>query len=152
MDFDIHAAIKDTLSITEALIQKSGITLELKLNSKKSIIRGNFSKMQQLIMNLLTNAIDALDGIKNGYIHIETQDGENEVVLRVSDNGCGIAPENIEKIYDPFFTTKPQGKGTGLGLYIIMGIVKSFGGVVQVESQKGLGTSFIFRFPYNQTN
>ena len=65
----------------------------------------------------------------------------------VKDNGIGISPENLKKIFSPFFTTKPVGKGTGLGLSVCYGIVDSMGGVMEVSSQRGVGTTFTMRFP-----
>jgi two-component system NtrC family sensor kinase len=69
------------------------------------------------------------------------------VRVSVKDNGVGISPENLKKVFAPFFTTKPVGKGTGLGLSVCYGIVDSMGGVMEVESEKGVGTKFIIRLP-----
>jgi two-component system NtrC family sensor kinase len=69
------------------------------------------------------------------------------VKISVTDNGIGISPENLKKIFSPFFTTKPVGKGTGLGLSVCFGIVDSMGGVMEVSSQRGVGTTFTIRFP-----
>ena len=108
-------------------------------------VRGNAGKLQQVFQNLLLNARDAMEN--GGAIRIRTYaDGELARVAIV-DNGAGIAPEHLEKIYDPFFTTKGAKKGTGLGLAVTYGIVKEHGGHIEVESRIGEGTRFLLDFP-----
>ncbi len=97
-------------------------------------IKGDKDKLNQIFMNLLGNARDAIG--KNGAIYIKTQfnDKNDEIIIYVGDNGCGIPPEKISRIFDPFYTTKPVDKGTGLGLSVTFGILKDFGGNIKVES------------------
>jgi two-component system, NtrC family, sensor kinase len=104
------------------------------------------SQLNQVFMNLLINAGQAV--ADKGEIVIVTEAlGDDTVCIRVIDNGCGIPPENLERIFDPFFTSKPVGKGTGLGLSISWGIVRRHGGDIAVESSPGKGTTFSVTLP-----
>ena len=99
-------------------------------------------------MNLLTNAIFAMDG--QGTLTITTAREGDEVVLRFTDTGDGIPPENLEKIFDPGFTTKGVGVGTGLGLSICYRIVQDHRGTIEVSSEVGKGTEFTVRLPISR--
>jgi two-component system NtrC family sensor kinase len=109
-------------------------------------------KINQVIMNLLSNAIDALRRIKgtSKIITIETLLNAPDVVIRISDNGIGIPPAIISKIFDPFYTTKDVGEGTGLGLSIVYGIIKSHNGKIEVQSEKNKNTTFAITLPVQQ--
>ena len=109
------------------------------------------SQLQQVFLNLITNAIDAHDDKPYGSIRIKTTANEIDrgVEVAIKDEGSGIAPENMEKIFDPFFTTKPVGKGTGLGLSICYSIMKQLGGHIAVQSEVGRGTEFTIFIPDN---
>jgi len=104
-------------------------------------------QINQVFMNILVNAAHAIEG--HGTIKIKTVHESDDIVVRISDTGKGIAPENLTRIFEPFFTTKEVGKGTGLGLSISYDIIKKHGGVMNVESEVGAGTTFIIRFPLN---
>jgi two-component system NtrC family sensor kinase len=112
---------------------------------------GDPGQLQQVLLNLFNNAFDAITarhGNAGGALSIDTFEnaaGQAEIVI--ADNGCGVKPENIEKIFTPFFTTKPVGKGTGLGLPVCYGIVCKMGGDISVESTPGKGTTFLIRLP-----
>jgi two-component system NtrC family sensor kinase len=101
--------------------------------------------MRQVIQNLINNAVDAIG--EEGKITLASRRAGNEVKITVSDTGKGMAPEELEKIFLPFFTTKQAGKGTGLGLAISLNIVESMGGRIDVQSMPGAGTSFIITLP-----
>lgn len=103
------------------------------------------SQINQVFLNLVTNAAQAIEGY--GRIAIKTLADDKYVHVVVRDNGKGISPENLKKIYDPFFTTKPIGEGTGLGLSIVFGIIKDHGGQIQVKSEVGKGTAFCVSLP-----
>lgn len=103
------------------------------------------SQINQVFLNLLTNAAQAMEGY--GRIKIRTFADERFIHAIVQDNGKGIPPESLEKIYDPFFTTKPVGQGTGLGLSIVFGIIKDHKGHIQVKSEVGKGTAFCVSLP-----
>jgi two-component system NtrC family sensor kinase len=96
-------------------------------------------------MNLLGNAAQALNG--QGEVNISTSLDDDWITVAISDNGNGIAEEDLPRIFDPFFTTKPVGEGTGLGLSISYGIVERHGGAITVTSKVGSGTTFIVKIP-----
>lgn len=102
-------------------------------------------RMGQVIVNLLVNAAQAIE--KKGEIHVSTRADGEEAVIRVRDNGVGMAPEVQRQLFRPFFTTKPVGKGTGLGLHMCERIVRAHGGRIDVWSQPGQGSEFTVRFP-----
>ena len=103
-------------------------------------------QVSQVFINILLNAVDALRG-KKGTITSEVERTGDEVRLAISDDGCGIAPEHLPKIFEPFFTTKQVGEGTGLGLWVSYGIIKSFRGDITVTSTRGVGTTFCVILP-----
>jgi two-component system NtrC family sensor kinase len=107
---------------------------------------GDESRLSQVVMNLTLNAIQAMDG-RGGRLRITTRPHDGGVRLTVEDEGCGIPPELLGKIYEPFFTTKPAGKGTGLGLFITHRIVSEMGGSISVQSRAGDGTSLTVWLP-----
>jgi len=112
-------------------------------------IMGDQNSLQQVLINLMINAVDALEEKKGGSrtIHVSTSLEGDNVILRIADNGPGIPEEMQERIFDPFFTTKKEGKGTGLGLAIIGSILNQHGAHVSVESEVGSGTTFVITFP-----
>jgi two-component system NtrC family sensor kinase len=104
------------------------------------------AQLQQVFVNLISNSADAMEN--NGTITISTSSVDaQEVEIRFSDTGSGIPPENISKLFVPFYTTKPAGKGTGLGLSIVYGIIKLHRGQIMVQSQLGHGTTIIITLP-----
>lgn len=111
-------------------------------------LTGDSHQLQQVVLNIVSNARQALENFRrDGSIILRTGTEGDRVWLRIIDNGPGISPENLKKIFDPFFTTKPQGKGTGLGLSLSYGIVQEHRGSIRAESQPGVGTTFILEFP-----
>jgi two-component system NtrC family sensor kinase len=109
--------------------------------------RSDPAQLQQVLLNLLNNAIDAIDSASGGEIRITVAGNGNEILISLADNGSGIEPEHLEKIFVPFFTTKPVGRGTGLGLSTCYGIVDSLGGSIEVCSELGAGTVFTVHLP-----
>ena len=152
LSVDMHQVISDVLSLSGFIYKKAGIEIRTRMLSQKRFVNGNPGKLQQVLMNLLSNSKDALEqrGFQQGgenRIEIETSDFEDRIVLKVRDNGCGIAQEFLERIFDPFYTTKPVGKGTGLGLSITHSIVNSMGGTIQVRSTQNLETEVTLSLP-----
>ena len=131
-------------------------TSEDKVKFKKELtkelpaIEGNFTQLFQVMMNLISNAIDAI--ADEGLITIKTSIENEEIICVISDTGMGIDENNLQTIFQPFFTTKAVGKGTGLGLSITKKIVEDHKGMISVISKKGEGTSFIIKFPVNTEN
>ena len=151
-DVDVNKVITDTLALLEHQFKSSRIQVESELTPSISPILGNPSKLQQVFLNLFLNAKDAMPG--GGTLRVSTTNGE-AVSVRVSDTGSGIAPEHIQRIYDPFFTTKTtpkegQSRGTGLGLSVTYGIIQEHAGKIRVESNPGSGTTFALDFPLSR--
>jgi signal transduction histidine kinase/ligand-binding sensor domain-containing protein len=113
--------------------------------SQKPLISGNDSKLHQLFLNVLTNAEQAID--VNGNIYIDTSIENTNLIITIKDDGCGISDENLSKILDPFFTTKPPGEGTGLGLSITHNIIQEHGGEIAIKSKFNLGTEILMKMP-----
>jgi two-component system NtrC family sensor kinase len=128
-----------------------GIAIEQELSDRISNVHGDLRHLQQVLVNLLNNAIDAViarHGSSGGVIRIESGPAENgQVEIKIRDNGNGISSENLKKVFTPFFTTKPVGKGTGLGLSVCYGIIDKMGGAMAVASQENVGTTFTIRLP-----
>lgn len=148
---NVHKLLTDTLSLLEEAYHRLGIQLETRLQSSRPHIKAHIGKLQQALMNLISNAKDALENqAHSGLILIETTDNpenKDEITIRVSDNGCGIPSDIKQKIFDPFFTTKPIGKSTGLGLSATLSIIQSMGGTLQVDSEVGIGSTFTIQLP-----
>ena len=142
---DIHQVITDTLSLLEHQFKGARIRVERELRADYPVAYGNSGKLQQVFLNLMVNARDAMP--EGGELRIMTDAVESKIEIIVQDTGTGISRENIQKIYDPFFTTKAAGKGTGLGLSVTYGIVQEHGGNITVDSRPGVGTAFKLELP-----
>jgi len=151
-DVQLNQVIQETLALLEHQLRKAAIDVRISLDSKLFSIRGNAGKLQQVFLNLILNARDAME--PGGTLQIATRSGQdkggNEIVqVDVTDSGHGIAPEHMERIYDPFFTTKGAKKGTGLGLSVTYGIIHEHRGTIEVTSRAGEGARFHLEFPAN---
>lgn len=141
---EIDILLKSIIQATEPLLKKTNIQLDFKVVEQKShIIMGNGDKLKQIFTNLIVNALEAMQ--QNGVLTIQTHAANGQVVISVRDTGEGIPPEDLQNIFEPFYTKKV--KGNGLGLAISQRIVQIHGGIIDVESQKGHGTEFIVRLP-----
>jgi PAS domain S-box-containing protein len=144
---DLNQVVRDTLSLLEHQFKTAQILVDLELAEELPPIHGNPGKLQQVFLNLLLNAKDAMPG--GGRLRIATLvNGHVEAVI--ADSGSGIAPEHLKRIYDPFFTTKNlpgDRRGTGLGLSVSYGIIQEHAGKIHVESAIGAGTTFHLEFP-----
>ncbi|MDR3723364.1 MAG: ATP-binding protein [Terracidiphilus sp.] len=146
---DLNQVIRETLSLLEHQFKTAKITVDLELTDELPTIHGNPGKLQQVFLNLLLNAKDAMP--TGGNLRVTTLvNGHVEAVI--ADSGSGIAPEHLKRIYDPFFTTKTTPKpgerrGTGLGLSVSYGIIQEHAGKIHVESAVGAGTTFHLEFP-----
>jgi signal transduction histidine kinase len=129
----------------EHQFQKAGVSTDVNLADNLPVIRGNSGKLQQVFLNLLINARDAMP--EGGVLRLRSRAEAGFAVIEVADTGQGIPPEHLARIYDPFFTTKGPKKGTGLGLSISYGIVHEHEGVIEVDSTVGGGTRFRLEFP-----
>jgi two-component system NtrC family sensor kinase len=147
---DLNEFIREVIDLMEREARSSGIKFFAELDDQLPPVLSDPSQLQQVFLNLITNAIDAHDDKPYGSITIGTRNApaEGGIRLTVSDSGCGIPYEALEKIFDPFFTTKPVGRGTGLGLSICFSIIRRLGGTVDVASRPGQGTTFTVFLPY----
>jgi two-component system, NtrC family, sensor kinase len=172
--------LNDVLTMSLLLLEKQGalekIDVQIRQAKELPLVRADSGQMQQVFTNLLLNAIQGLDALgfgdeKSGgpprakKLLIRTQyfDAQEEslsvhrpltgpfIRVGIEDNGCGIASKNLSKVFDPFYTTKGTGEGTGLGLYIVSGILKNYGAQYQLESREGQGTTFSIDFPLTES-
>lgn len=146
---DLHRVLDDTVQLLEAQLRNTKIDVVRSYADALPSITGNAPKLQQVFMNLILNARDAMK--HGGRLEIATETGDNSVIVRFRDNGGGILPQNISRIYDPFFTTKLIGQGTGLGLAVSYGIIQDHSGRIAVESRPGEGTCFEIALPVAST-
>ena len=142
---NLNDLITDVLKLLRFELQRNAIQLDTEF-SEIPVISADPNKLKQVIINLVMNAAHAMQG--QGRIVLRTSLGKAGMLeLSVEDDGPGIAPELQEQIFTPFFTTKPEGEGTGLGLYICQNIINGHGGSMTLESQQGIGTKFLIRLP-----
>lgn len=144
---DLNDVIKNNLTLTKKHIKKFA-SLETELKEGLPPFAGSIPKIEQVLLNITMNASEAIES-GEGIIKIKTgyDEKNHEVLLIVSDNGCGMDESVIKNIFDPFFTTKRNKGGTGLGLSITYGIIKDHKGKIEVSSKPGAGTVFTVRFP-----
>jgi len=150
-EFSILQSIEDTKLLLSHRLRSSHCTVTVSCTAAIPVLHGDPGKFEQMLTNLIENAIDAYqDAAKlGGEIYIAVTENAEGIELRVRDHGCGIPQEHLDKIFEDLFTTKPLGEGTGLGLPISRDIVtKFFQGAIQVESTMGQGTTFTLRFPH----
>jgi len=159
--FSLNAFIKEAFKLAKAAIPEN-IELVCDLCPEELVVQGDATQMQQVLMNLLNNARDAVSHVSQPEISCSLRPfvasdtflkahpdfkGSRFAQLMIRDNGAGIAEEIVNKVFEPFFTTKGVGEGTGLGLAMVYGAVQSHGGIIEVESELGTGTSFSIYLP-----
>jgi PAS domain S-box-containing protein len=142
---DVSEMVTETLDLFQPHLRGRRIELERRTGEHDLKVNGNRGRLQQVLMNLLLNAVDAMP--RGGAVTVAARGMNGRVQIEVSDTGCGIAPEHLDRIYDPFFTTKPRSQGTGLGLSVSYGIVKEHAGTLSVESAPGEGSRFLISLP-----
>jgi two-component system NtrC family sensor kinase len=147
MLLDLNAVVRSALLLWQPQPEQ-GVRVETVLEAPLPPIVGNFTQLQQVVINLLSNALDATP--TGGTIAVSTRrlgEPPSTVALEVTDTGTGIQTEHLSKVFDPFFTTKPPGKGTGLGLSVCLGIVQDHRGTITVNSRDGRGSTFLVILP-----
>jgi len=143
---DVHAALEDILLLCRKDMKNKHISLVKDFAPSLPGIQAVEDQIKQVFLNLLTNAEEAITG-ESGIITVRTEKRDGYVAVQFQDSGHGIAPEDQEKIFEPFFSTKSAAKGTGLGLSVSYGIVTRHGGTIEVESALGVGTTFTVLLP-----
>ena len=144
---DLNSAIQESLDLVSFLYRQDNIELKTGLSQESPMILGNIGKLQQVLMNLLSNAQDAMESSPSKIISVDTYEETDKVVVTVTDTGCGIEPENIQYVFARSYTTKPVGKGSGMGLDLVHQIVEEMDGSIGVESEVSKGTTFRMVFP-----
>ena len=158
---DIGQVIIDSLSLVQHQFKKDGIKIKTNYSATPCYIYGNFTQLQQVVLNLLSNARFALNErypntspdkiIKISFLPSLSNEGEQVVQICIKDSGTGIPQSILKKLFEPFFTTKPSGKGTGLGLSISYGIIQDHGGAIKVDSIMHKYTKMIIDLPLSST-
>jgi two-component system, NtrC family, sensor kinase len=144
-EIDINRVLEDTLQLLEPQLRNEKFRISCTYGENLQSAYGSASKLQQVFMNLILNARDAMPN--GGRLTVHTRAVDTSLVIDFRDTGVGIAPENIARIYDPFFTTKEVGQGTGLGLALSYGIIQEHNGRIFVESRPGEGAHFTIKLP-----
>jgi PAS domain S-box-containing protein len=148
-EFDVHELVNETINFLRPEIKHSSIEIDTRFMPGSLLMNSDSKLLEQVVVNLMTNAIHAVrekHGDK-GRVVIRTLKTDSEVEIRVEDNGAGIPMENQQKIFELFYSTKPPGKGTGLGLPICQNIVQKLGGEISFQSKAGVGTTFTILIP-----
>jgi signal transduction histidine kinase len=146
----LHEVLERAIDLLRPKLKTSGVGIERVFNVAMLPILGDRDQLTQVFVNVIANAIDAMDA--DGSLTVETglqqsDDGRRMVGVSFTDTGHGISPEQIERIFEPFYTTKAEGRGTGLGLSVSLGIVRAHGGTIDIDSKPGLGTTVRIRLP-----
>ncbi len=146
---NLNQLIEKTLILNANLLKVNGVKVVKRLAPDLPEMVGSEDQLQQVFMNLVSNAAEAMESQNGGTLYIETNHSakEGRIVIHFRDTGPGVPKEDFSKLFEPFFTTKTNGKGVGLGLSVAYGIVKEHGGYIFVESEKGTGTTFRLTLP-----
>jgi signal transduction histidine kinase len=143
----LRQVLSEAVEITRGGELGSNKTLNVEVPEDPTNFITDPGLLRQIVINLLSNALDAVE--QGGLVGLTSQSQDDHVVITVRDTGTGIAPEDLRRIFEPFYTTKGRGKGTGLGLAICRELAKALGGTIAVESTPGRGSAFTLRLPRN---
>lgn len=139
-EVDLGLLVPKVLELLSPSFEQARVRLSFDSPPDLPLVRADVHAIEQVILNLVLNAIDAMPS--GGDLDVSVRRRKDFVIVRIEDDGCGIAPESIGRIFDPFYTTKSGGGGSGLGLSVSLGIIERHGGTIQVESVPGTGTAF----------
>jgi len=145
-DVQSNDLIEELIALSEQRAKFANVDINVNLQENPPILHVSQTELQQVLLNLINNALDAMEKT-GGTLNVSSELEGDYIVVEVADNGPGIPEANIVRIFDPFFTTKPVGKGTGLGLSICYGIIKKMGGDIIVKSTMEVGTTFRVKIP-----
>ena len=146
---DLRKVIEDGMEMFQERLARNQIRVEMGMADPCPMVLADADQMSQVLLNLIMNALHAMP--EGGTLRVGLEPKQPMVELTIADTGHGIPPEAIGKIYDPFFTTKEFGKGTGLGLTVVKGIIEEHQGSIAVESEEGNGTRFTVLLPMSQS-
>jgi two-component system NtrC family sensor kinase len=143
---DINDVVNHALELAAHSAELQNIAIAKEFSPSLPKVMADFDQLQQVCTNLILNAIQAMpDG---GRLTLRTATDDSQVRIELQDTGCGISPENMRKLFTPFFTTKGKGKGVGLGLAVAYGIIQRHQGRIEVQSKEGKGTTFTIYLPF----
>ena len=145
-EVNINDLLEELVSLSAQRAKYSMVELKIDFDKELPNLKVSLSELQQVFLNLINNAIDAMEK-RGGTLALSTRQRHEAILVELADTGCGIAAANLNRIFDPFFTTKPVGRGTGLGLSICFGIINKLGGKIEVESAVDVGTKFRIYLP-----
>jgi two-component system NtrC family sensor kinase len=143
--FDLRVSVEETVSLVALEADRRGVELSCTWDNDMLFIKADDGQLRQVLLNLLLNAIQATE--VGGSVVVQGTKTDNGVSVSIADNGCGIPQAEIKRIFEPFYTRKPVGQGTGLGLFISRNIVEDHGGDIVVESREGAGTTVTVSLP-----
>lgn len=143
-EFDLHALLKKSVSLLSIDAEAAGVEMVMDFPESAALIYADEDRLSQVFLNLFLNSIQAMND--GGILSICTARKDDAITITVTDNGCGISSENLGRVFDPYFTTKPE--GTGLGMAMSAKIVEEHGGTMFVESEEGKGTSVVIEIPF----
>jgi two-component system NtrC family sensor kinase len=144
-DVDVNETIKQTIALLANYARINNIEVGTELAPELPVIASDQAQLQQVFFNLISNAIDAIG--KEGAIEVKSVRFDSEIHVSVKDNGPGIPEVQQRKVFDPFFSTKSSGKGTGLGLWVSYNIIEKMGGTITLQSEMGKGSTFTVKIP-----
>ncbi|RMA58739.1 sensor histidine kinase [Ulvibacter antarcticus] len=144
-EVNIVPSIKNAIALLDASFKKAKVKYIVKIEDEVLLLRADMIQLTQIIFNLIINAV--YFSPKNGLVTIEAFQSKNHIVLKISDQGTGLSDEALEKVFQPFFTTKPTGDGSGLGLSVVHGIVASHNGTIVAENNLKKGATFTVKLP-----
>ena len=142
---DINDVINRTLNLVGHSTKGQNVEVIMELNPSLPMVMADSDQLQQVYTNIILNAIEAMP--EGGRLTIRTSANKNWLKVEIQDTGCGISPENMRKLFTPFFTTKEKGKGVGLGLAVCQGIIQRHDGRIEVQSKEREGTTFTIHLP-----
>lgn len=147
---NLRELVNDIIRLVKVKPEFSSVVITEKYETVETLIEGDSDQLKQALLNIITNACEAVESKNDKQVLINISENDNKLTIEIADNGIGIPPENLNKIFTPFFTTKKIGKGTGLGLAITYGIIKMHKGDIKVQSEVGKGTKFFISLPKTQ--
>jgi two-component system NtrC family sensor kinase len=150
MMIQINDVIEEAYKLREYELRVDNVTMKLDLGKDITQTYADPYQLQQVFINFINNAYDAIKEKGGGFLNIRTSKKKREIIIEFEDNGIGIEKDHLRKVFDPFFTTKETGKGTGLGLSVVYGIISEHEGSIDVDSELGKGTKFTVRLPISK--
>lgn len=146
---DINRLVEETLFLNDNLLKIQNVKVDKQLDPALPHVVGSADQLKQIFMNMVSNAAEAMEGKGGGLLSVQTKCGiaQDSIRISFSDTGVGVSPEQLDKLFEPFYTTKKKGKGVGLGLSVVYGIIKAHNGSIAVDSRPGDGATFTIELP-----